>query len=267
MQKVFLLRYDTEAHWTAEPMDGFLETAVAVHRARDIPATFFCQGAAIESRESEFRDFFQEVKDDPLFDIQDHSYSHIGVGYRHGKPVATIKADYERSFAVHERVFGRRPVGVSLCGTSDDGPAEKGFDATEKTRAEFEMLAGLGVKMINAFLTTPTTLTTPDEGDAFIHYAPLGRPDIMGFPSAFGDTGWMFRKEFGDPMQYILAQIDQRAARDRHFPLMLHDWVARNHAPDKRLDFLTQIIDHARNQGYILKTHVECYEETTLWKE
>ena len=109
--QLFLLRYDTERE-SAEDMKGFFEQAVAIHRRERIPATFFCRGGAIESREADFSAFWQEVRDDPLFDIQDHSYTHIGLGYERGKDIATLRADYERSFAVHERVFGVRPVGV-----------------------------------------------------------------------------------------------------------------------------------------------------------
>jgi peptidoglycan/xylan/chitin deacetylase (PgdA/CDA1 family) len=145
MGKLFLLRYDTEAGTSWMPgMLGFLEKAVEEHRRHAIPATFFCMGKAVETREAEFRTFFEEVKDDPLFDLQDHSYTHVGIGYRDGRPVDELRRDYAQSFAVHERVFGRRPPGTSLCGTSGkDGPRLDGFDATEKSRVEFDMLVGL----------------------------------------------------------------------------------------------------------------------------
>jgi len=162
-RKIFLLRYDTEwnnprgrrrppppgdpvvvrDYHSLESMAGFFEKVVEVHRKDSIPATFFCQGAAIDFREDEFRNFFGEVKDDPLFDLQDHSYSHIGLGYSRGNPVDVIRADYERSFAAHERVLGKRPVGISICGTPE-GPRLSGFDATEKSRAELDMVARLG---------------------------------------------------------------------------------------------------------------------------
>jgi hypothetical protein len=48
----------------------------------------------------------------------------------------------------------------------------------------------------------------------------------MGFPSAYSDTSWMYRRECGDPMDYILGQLAERAEREEHMPLMLHDWVA-----------------------------------------
>lgn len=256
----FLLRYDTERS-SRESMAGFLEKIVAVHRADAIPATFFCRGETVDSLEPEFRSFHNEVKDDPLFDIQDHSYTHIGVGYEAGKPVDVLKADYERSFAAHERVFGKRPVGVSICGTSGaDGERLAGFDQTEKAKAEFEMLVGLGMKMINSFLTDV------DEKRAFTNYARLGHPDVMGFPSAYSDTSWMYRNEQGDPVTYVKSRIDDHAAAGDPMPLMIHDWVAWTCAPDQELTHIRTLVDYARSKGYELATHVSCYEDEKLWR-
>jgi peptidoglycan/xylan/chitin deacetylase (PgdA/CDA1 family) len=260
--KLFLLRYDTERD-SAEEMKGFFEQAIAIHRRERIPATFFCKGGSIEAREGDFRAFWQEVRGDPLFDIQDHSYTHIGLGYERGKDIATLRADYERSFAAHERVFGVRPVGVSICGTGGkDGARLQGFDQTDKARAEFEMMAGLGLRMINSLLVGV------DESRQFINYGRLGHPEIMGFPSSYSDTSWMRRKEYGDPLAYILSVIEERAQRDEHMPLMLHDWVAWNHAPDKALGHVQRIVERARALGYEMVTHVECLRNRSeLWQK
>ncbi len=260
MDKLFLLRYDTE-NKDVEQMSGFFEKAIEIHQKHEIPATFFCTGGAIDAREKDFRAFYQEVKNDPLFDIQDHSYTHIGLGYEAGKPVEVLKADYEKSFATHERVFGKRPIGLSICGTSGaDGKRLSGFDQTEKSRTEFAMIADLGVQMINS------CLTDIQESRAFTNYSSLGYPDIMGFPSAYSDTSWMHRNEHDDPVEFILAQIDDRVNTNDHMPLMLHDWVAWNPAPDKNLTHVAQIVDHARSKGYKLVTHEWCLQEESLWK-
>jgi peptidoglycan/xylan/chitin deacetylase (PgdA/CDA1 family) len=257
--KLFLLRYDTEGR---EEMRGFLDAVLRVHRKYAIPVSLFCTGAAIECREEEFRRFFQEVQDDPLFDIQDHSYSHIGLGYKHGPSVEALRDDYEHSFATHERVLGRRPIGVTICGTSGrDGPRLQGFDETDKSRAEFEMMVGdLGIKMINTFLAGR------DESREFASYAALGHPEVMGFPSAHSDTSWMHQREYGDPLEHVLALIEERTRKGEHLPLMLHDWVVWHHAPDQELGHVVQIADAARQKGYELVTHTACYERRDLWQ-
>lgn len=138
--------------------------------------TFFYKGETLFNFKEQFKEFHQEVKDDPLFDFQDYSYSHIGLGCERGKPISVLKNDYEKSFAVHEEIFGERPVGISMCGTSEDGPSVNGFDSTEKSFAEIEMIAGLGVKMINTFHSCFKT------NNDFMNYSRSGHPEIMGFP-------------------------------------------------------------------------------------
>ena len=256
---VFLLRYDTE-HKSVEEMSGFFEQAILVHREHQIPATFFCTGGAIDAREADFKTFFHEVKDDTLFDIQDHSYSHIGIGYKEGKPLDVLREDYEHSIACHERVFSRRPTGISICGTSGaDGDRVRGFDETEKSRAELDLLVDLGIRQINSFLINNC------ESRDFLNYSALGHPEVMGYPSAYSDTGWMNRAECGDPMDYILGQITDRANKSEHMPLMLHDWVAWLKAGDQQLSHVVKIVDHARSLGYELVTHLDCYYRNELW--
>ena len=151
-------------------------------------------------------------------------------------------------------------MGVSLCGTSIDGPSEGGFDATEKTRAELDMLSGLGVRMVNAFDSRM------DESRQFVDFSGHGYGDLMGFPSGYSDTAWMLRQEYGDPMDYILEEITTRAKSGDHMPLMLHDWVAYNHAPGREFAFLRRIVDHARKLGYRPVSHFECLEKRSLWR-
>ena len=260
-EKLMLMRYDTE--WWGEPqeMSGFLEKVVEVHRRDNIPVTMFCRGFTLENMKDEFMAFQQEIKDDPLFDMQDHSYSHIGLGYERGKPVDVLETDYERSFSIHEEVFGKRPAGISICGTSDDGPSEPGFDATEKSRAEFEMVVKLGTKMINSFLIGV------DGSREFINYGRLGHPDVMGFISGYSDTAWMDREEYGDPVDYMLNEVNMRSDQNEHMPVMFHDWVAWQRAPDKELTHVRRIAEAGRRQDYKLLTHIDCYRNKRFWRD
>jgi len=259
-KKLFLLRYDTEWWGEWSEMNGFIEKVIEIHRTNKIPATFFCKGETLFNFKEQFMDFHQEVKDDPLFDFQDHSYSHIGLGYSRGEPIQVLKEDYEKSFAIHNIIFGKRPLGISICGTSENGPALEGFDSNEKSKAEFQMVAGLGIKMINTLHSRYNT------GFDFMQYAMLDQPEIMGFPSGYSDTAWMYRKEFGDPVEYIKGQIKARSERNEHMPLMLHDWVAWQYALDKELSHVVELTDYARSLGYELLTHIECYDRKDVWQ-
>jgi peptidoglycan/xylan/chitin deacetylase (PgdA/CDA1 family) len=258
-EKLMLMRYDTE--WWGEPagMAGFLEKLVEVHRRYEIPVTLFCRGLTLENMKSEFTAFHQETTDDPLFDMQDHSYSHVGLGYESGKPVGILEADYERSFQIHNEVFGIRPTGIAICGTSDDGPRLEGFDATEKSKAEFQMVVQLGTRMINSFLTRI------DESREFINYGKLSHPEVMGFISGYSDTAWMHRKQHGDPLEYMLMELRTRSELNEHMPVMFHDWVAWQKSPDKELSHVRKIAETGRELGYTLVTHMDCYNNKPLW--
>ena len=259
--RVALLRYDTE-HNDTEQMAGFLEAVARVHRADDIPVTLFCTGAALEARRGQFQAFAAEIAGDERIDLQDHSYTHIGIGYEAGQPLDVLRADYARSFAAHESVLGKRPTGTAICGTSGrDGNRLPGFDATDKGRAELDMLVGLGLRMINTHLSERT------ESREFCSYAALGHPDVMGFPSGLSDTGWL--KPAATPeagVEAILQTIDERAKQPGHLALICHDWCAWQHAPDRDLTHVRRIADRIRHHGYILRTHASCYHDHSLWK-
>jgi peptidoglycan/xylan/chitin deacetylase (PgdA/CDA1 family) len=262
MEKLFLLRYDTEGTGV-EKNAGFFETAVAVHSRHNIPVTFFCRGATIDAREEQFRWLAPEIKGNPLFDVQDHSYSHLGIPYERGQDLPAVRADYERSFAAHERIFGQRPIGVSLCGNtpeSGEGNRLAGFDVTEKSRAEFQILADLGVRMVD------TLLVGRDGSREFINYAALGHPEIMGFPSDFSDTSWLHARTFGDPLAYISGLIEERAARGQHLALILHDWCSWQFGLDHELGHVPLVAAKARACGYRLVTHLECLHNPSLWR-
>jgi peptidoglycan/xylan/chitin deacetylase (PgdA/CDA1 family) len=252
-EKLFLLRYDTEWWGDQKEMEGFFEQAIKIHREDKIPASFFCTGLTVNNRKEVFRDFYGEVKNDPLFDIQNHSYNHIGLCKKEGQGLSfeEISTDYQRAFELHHEVFGKRPDGISLCGTP--GESYPYFDSSESTKREFQMLAALDLKMVN------THLSGFDESRDFCNYGRLDYPDIMGFPSAYSDTAWMQRREFGDPMEYIFREIDKRNELNHHMPLMLHDWVSWQHAPDKELAYVRKIVEYARNKGYHPVTHLDCY--------
>jgi hypothetical protein len=121
------------------------------------------------------------------------------------------------------------------------------------------MLVDFGIRMLNSHLSGH------NESREFLNYASLGHPDVMGYPSAYSDTGWMNRAEHGDPMEYILGQITDRAGSGDHMPLMLHDWVAWLKAGDQELSHVVKIVDHARSLGYELVTHLDCYNRRDLW--
>ena len=255
---ILLLRYDVEGG--GEKVSGFLERAVEMHRRDLIPAGFFCVGAEIEKRESEFKDFYSEVKADKLFDVQDHSYSRVGLCYENGPSLDEIEADYKKSLAVFERVLGFRPKGTSLCASTELGKGLPGFDATSKARNELDILADLG------FTMTTTALSGRVRMHEFVSYESLEHPDFMGFPSGNGDKNWLLKPTTDNPLDALFGVMAKTASEDKHLGIVLHDWVTWNHAPDKQFSHVRRIADEARKLGFTLATHSACYSDSSLWQ-
>lgn len=257
--RYFLLRYDTE-NPKADEMAGFLPKVLDVHQREEIPVTLFCTGKTLDERRDEFIEFWKEAKGSPFIDVQDHSYSHVGVGYENGRPVDKLRRDHERSFKVHEEVFGKRPMGVALCGVGDSGPRLPGLDSTAKSRAELAFLADLGVKMLPYYVTYR-------QPGCFCSYKRLGYPNIMGFPSLESDTSWLKGHIPDEAIEHCYQTIDEQWATGGHGAIIMHDWCEWNHGPDKELTITKKIADYARKKGFTLATMAQCYEDKELWYE
>ena len=100
------------------------------------------------------------------------------------------------------------------------GSRLQGFDEPEKYQQELDARSELGLRFINSHLSNVT------EHTAFINYARVGHPEIMGFPSGYSDTRWMRDKPYDETMEFILSAMNTHADNGDHMPVMLHDWVA-----------------------------------------
>src|SRR3954465_2201415 len=67
-----LIGYDVEAHGAEDVTPRFLDQARALHHRLGVPATLFVVGQTLERWISAF----QSIVADPLFDLQQHTYSH-----------------------------------------------------------------------------------------------------------------------------------------------------------------------------------------------
>src|SRR5262245_26281307 len=72
MQGIMLIGYDVEALGAGDVTPRFLRQARALHDQLGVPATLFIVGQTLEQWVQEF----QTIAADPLFDLQQHTYSH-----------------------------------------------------------------------------------------------------------------------------------------------------------------------------------------------
>lgn len=172
---VFIPAYDTE-------MPGVCVEAcrkiAAVHRRRNVPATFFIVGQVIEADGAVLRPLLDEPG---LFEVASHTYSHQllrdhgmcgpGVG------PAAVHHEVHRSKQLVEELFGRECLGFRpACGF------DVGFKGAPAVVAE---IAGAGYRYVSSRLWGPHS-TVPAPLEPAHTYADEGFADLWEFPG----HGW-----------------------------------------------------------------------------
>lgn len=170
----YIAAYDTES------LDGCLpavEQLVALHRRYEIPATFFIVGTLLERDGKRYR----ELLDDPLFDVQTHSWSHqmLRDSPQHGPAVPLDQVEFEIAEGKRrvEDVLERQCLGMRPgCGFED------GFAGAPQVLA---LLRKHGIKFVSADLRGPLGSIPNDMAQAY-RYEADGYEDIWEIPG----HGW-----------------------------------------------------------------------------
>jgi len=170
----YIAAYDTE---TIDHALEALPTLVALHRKYEVPATFFVVGRLLEKDGPKYR----ELLDDPLFDIQTHTYSHqmLKDSRPHGPAVSLEEMDVEvgRGKALVEDVFERECIGLRPgCGF------EGGFHGVPE---RLEIIRRHGVQWVSADLRGPLDSIPASMKPAYT-YEDDGYGDIWEIPG----HGW-----------------------------------------------------------------------------
>ncbi len=170
----YIAAYDTEN------IDHALEALpplIHLHRKYEIPATFFVVGRLLEQDGPKYR----ELLDDPLFDIQTHTYSHqmLKDSRPHGPAVSLEEMEIEvgRGKQLVEDVFEREVIGLRPgCGF------ENGFTGAPE---RLEIIRRHGLKYVSADLRGPLDAIPASMKPAYTYEAD-GYGDIWEIPG----HGW-----------------------------------------------------------------------------
>lgn len=150
--------YDVE---TIRCLKG-VEQIVRHHRQHSVPATFFVVGELLEDRG--WSDELKSLIDDPLFDIQNHSYSHIRI--RFGNEVddaflQTLKNELSRTSDLLREVFGRDIVGFRT---------PMGFgDGLRGEPAILGVLWSAGIRFVSSKVTGPNNTVPAPYAEPFYY--------------------------------------------------------------------------------------------------
>lgn len=151
---------------------------VRQHRERGVPATFFLLGRVLEQRGDDLRAIFG---DDPLFDLQSHTYAHqmLRDNQMHGPGISHDELRREISLGREwvERVFDRPCVGIrSGCGfyRGLSGEADR-----------LAIIAECGAQYLSSDLRGPCD-SIPSGLQQAYWYADEGQPQLLELPG----HGW-----------------------------------------------------------------------------
>ena len=243
-----------------------------LHRRHEIPATFFIVGKLLEKDGPEFR----KVLDDPLFDVQTHTYSHpmLKDSRSHGPGVPLEVMDFEvsRGKELVEEVFERECIGLRPgCGFTG------GWSGTPE---RLEIIRRHGLKWVSADLRGPTD-TIPAPMKQAYRYEADGYADILEIPG----HGWhdnVFKSltphptmfppiyDFALPQRFPQTVVEVFAQEGRWLEhgcelglefvsLVQHPWS--NYRYDQGMATLELIVVRAKQLGMKFMTYLDYFRE------
>lgn len=160
--------YRKSISYTGERLQTCLDGVAAVadvHRQKNLPATFFLVGELVEHAASELR----AILDDPLFDLQCHSYTHANI-IAIANDTQTLRHELIDSKQRIEDTFGKAVIGFTSPAGFSDGLRGQPQILEALWNAGYRYLRSVG---LGPFNTIPALLSQP------FWYADDGYPEIL----------------------------------------------------------------------------------------
>ncbi len=258
-----LIGYDVE--WTGDEdvTPRFLARATDLHNRLEVPATLFVVGRTLERWLPEFR----VVAADPLFDIQQHTYSHQllkTVYIEDGTSVRVVRGvsiEETREEVRKTSALLAEHLGVECLGLTGPWCYYRGL----RDRPDIlEVLWEEGIRF-----TRTDGRNEHDWHPVSMDLQPYWY-DALGFPDMFEIPihGWhdcVIRDEVlgwenvDGYVESVRPYIERAAAEDRVFSLCQHDWSSIRADPEMRAT--EALIRYAQDQGLRIMSYRAYYEE------
>ncbi|HEV8638665.1 MAG TPA: hypothetical protein VG370_31010 [Chloroflexota bacterium] len=260
MNGTFLVGYDVEANAPAATR-AFLATARRVHEDLSAPCSLFVVGRTL--RQSP--DQFAELLCHPLFDLQQHTETHMlmktvyqenadGVTVFRGGSFDQVRADVAAAQATFAELLGVRPIGLTGPYNYYRGLCDRP-DLVEAVHDE-------GIRFLRTWGRDardwqPTPFFAP------FPLAPLGFDDVW----EYGVHGWqdcILRQQLGwaDHDAYfahVRDNLDHVAETGGVYSYVQHDWSSIQSDPEMALT--RRILAHARERGVRVVAYATDYAE------
>jgi peptidoglycan/xylan/chitin deacetylase (PgdA/CDA1 family) len=257
-----LIGYDVEWLGEGDVTPRFLEHARSLHNRLGVPATLFVVGQTLERWVPQF----QVIAGDPLFDIQQHTYSHQllkTVYIEDGRSVRVVRGvsiEESREEVRKTSALLAEHLGVQCMGLTGPWCYYQGL----RDRPDIlQVLWEEGIRFTrtdgrNERDWHPVSLDLQP-----YWYDALGFPEILEIPI----HGWhdcVIRDEVlgwedGDGyVESVKPYIDRAAAEDTVFSLCQHDWSSIRADPQMRAT--AALIRYAQDQGLRFMSYRAYYE-------
>ena len=258
-----LIGYDVEWSGDGEVTPQFLEQARALHNRLGVPATLFVVGRTLER----WLPQFQANAADPLFDIQQHTYSHQllkTVYIEDGKSVRVVRGvspEETREEVRKTSALLAEHLGVECIGLTGPWCYYRGLrDRPDILRVLWEE----GIRF-----TRTDGRNERDWHPVSMELQPYWY-DALGFPDVFEVPihGWhdcVIRAEvlgwedLDGYIESVRPYVERAAAEDEVFSLCQHDWSSIREDPDMRAT--EAIVRLAQARGLCFATYRAYYEE------
>ncbi len=258
----FFIGYDVE-HPDPAVTRQFLQTARTIHEELGIPCTLFVVGRTLRQSPEAFR----ELVGHPLFDLQQHTETHLrlktvyqeneeGIKVFLGGTPDEVRADVGACQITFEEILGFRPSGLT-------GPYNyyRGLlDRPDLVR----IVRDEGIRFLRCFGRDahdwqPTPFFAP------FSLAALGFPDVW----EYGIHGWqdcILREKLGWTgldayFQRLRLDVDRVVADDGYFSYCQHDWSSVRADPE--LTLTRRILEYVRDAGIQVTTYAAHFAEQT----
>jgi peptidoglycan/xylan/chitin deacetylase (PgdA/CDA1 family) len=258
-----LIGYDVEAGGAQGVTSHFLEQASAIHNRLGVPATLFIVGQTLECWVPEF----QAIAADPLFDLQQHTYSHQLLKTVHiddGKSIRVVRGvspEETRQEVRKTTELLRKHLGAECIGLTGPWCYYRGL----RDRPDIlEVLWEQGLRFTRTDGRNERDWHPVSMDLQPYWYDALGFPEMLEIPiHGWHDCviraevlGWVDLEGY---VQSVIPYIDRAAAEDKVFSLCQHDWSSIREDP--QMHATERLIRYAQAQGVRLMTYRAYYEE------
>jgi len=269
---IILIGYDVEARSASGDDTStrlFLEKAVPLHSSFKIPCTAFILGQTLmENIES-----FQQIRGDSLWDIQQHSFSHIA--FRQFGPASQdllLKSGVDPDIdVIRQEVSKANELFREILGITCRGIcAPKGYFNGLRGRADIlTVLESHGIRFVRSYGRNEKHWQPVSFHIQPFWYIEDGFPQILEIPiQGWQDTIW--RRVFGWDnksgfLQYLRESVEYVTQNHLIWSCCFHDWSCVKNDVD--LDIMKEFFEYALKKGAVFLSHLDFFEMIRKEKE